>query len=59
MSNLINWLKGKKAYLLGIAAVIYALLGVYLGKIDPATALDMVWAGLTAMAIRAGVSKSK
>jgi hypothetical protein len=55
MEKVFNFLKGKKVYFLGLVAVIYALTGWYLGKIDPTTALDMIWGGLTAMAIRAGI----
>lgn len=58
MLNFIKWLDGKKAYLLGLVAIIYALSGLYLGKIDSATAMDMIWAGLTAIALRAGIKKS-
>jgi hypothetical protein len=55
MEKVFDFLKGKKSYFLGLAAVIYALAGWYLGKIDPTTALDIIWAGLTAVAIRAGI----
>lgn len=58
MENFIIWLQGKKAYFLGLLAIIYALSGFYLGKFDQITAFNMIWAGLTAIALRAGIKKS-
>lgn len=55
MNNLIQALKGRKTYILALAAILYALLGIYLGKIGSAEALDMVWTALTAAAIRNGI----
>lgn len=53
---MINWLKGKKTYILAVVGVIYALSGWYLGKIDTQTMINMAWAALTAAALRAGIT---
>lgn len=53
---MIDWLKGKKTYLLAFAAVVYAVSGWYLGKFDTQAMIDMLWAALTAGALRAGIT---
>lgn len=57
MTNLIQFLQGKKTYLLAAAAIVYAIAGFYLGQFDAQTALQMVWAALTTGALRAGIAK--
>lgn len=57
LKQLGNELSGKKAYLLGLLAVAYGLIGYYLGYSDVAQAQEAVWAGLTAIALRAGIAK--
>lgn len=52
-----EWLQGKKTYLLGLFAVLYGVSGYYLGQLDSNIALQFIWGGLTAMTIRAGISK--
>ena len=54
----LKWLQGRKTYLLSLAALLYAVSGWYIGQIDQATALNMVWAALTAAALRAGIAKN-
>lgn len=51
-----EWLKGKKTYLLALVGIAYALSGWYLGKFDTQTTLEMAWAALTAGALRAGIN---
>lgn len=51
----IKFLQGKKSYILGILALLYGISGYYIGQLDSNTALQFVWGGLTAMAIRAGI----
>ena len=53
LSDYIDYLKGKKSYILGLFAVLYGVSGYYIGQLDSNTALQFVWGGLTAMAIRA------
>ena len=48
---------GKKTYLLSLVAVVWAVTGFAIGNLDAATAKEYVWVALTAMAMRAGVSK--
>lgn len=58
-TNLIEKLKGSKAYIL-LASAILAAIAAYLG--DEITFVQMVsaiWAAITGMAFRAGISKSK
>lgn len=56
--DFIAWLQGKKTYFLSFAAVLYALSGWYLGNFDQQTAINMLWAALTASALRAGIAKN-
>ena len=56
---MIEWLKGKKTYILAFAGVVYAVSGWYLGKIDTQTMLDMAWAALATGALRAGIQNSR
>lgn len=55
---MIVWLKGKKTYLLCAAAITYALLGWYLGRLEPMQVLDAIWAALTGMSLRAGMENT-
>ena len=54
---MVEWLKGKKAYLLGAAAIIGAVAGFADGKLTLEQAIQAIWGGLTAIALRAGISK--
>ena len=54
----IEWFKGKKAYLL-LASAILAAIGAYLGaEITFAQMVSAIWAAITGMAFRAGITKS-
>lgn len=54
-----DFLSGKKTYILVVAAVLYAITGYFLGNFDANTAMQMIWAALTAAGLRAGISKGK
>ena len=56
--NIITFLKGKKTYFLGILGIIWAVYGWASGYIDATTAQGVIWASLTTMAMRAGISKT-
>lgn len=51
-------LKGKKAYLLSLAALAYAIGGYYTGNLDADASMKLVWEALTAAAIRAGITNA-
>ena len=56
MTNIINWLKGKKTYFLAALAVIYAIAGFYTGHLDSTTAISTIWAALGAAGLRNGLT---
>jgi hypothetical protein len=49
---MMNFLKGKKTYIVGGLTILFAVLGVALGKLDGSTALNMVATALVGMGIR-------
>jgi hypothetical protein len=49
-------LKGKKTYIVAIASIVYAWLGVYTGSMDSQTAIQMSLAALGMSALRHGMS---
>lgn len=51
-----NFFSGYKTYILGLAAIIYAITGWFIGNLDQATAMQAFWAGLTAMTLRSGIT---
>jgi len=55
---MIDWLKGKKTYLIAIGTIIYAVSGAATGQIDVQTAIQMILAALGGMTMRAGISNS-
>jgi hypothetical protein len=56
--NLTDSLKGYKTYLLGLAGIAYGLGGFFTGHMDLPTLVSILWASLTAMALRAGITNS-
>lgn len=48
-------LQGKKTYIVGIAGLIYAALGYFLGHIDASTAITAVQVSLVGMGLRAAL----
>jgi uncharacterized membrane protein len=56
MSTIMQFLKGYKTYILGTLAIVYAIIGFALGFFDSVTALGIIFAGLTAMGLRNGIT---
>lgn len=56
---MINFLKGKKTYFLGILGIVWAVTGWILGYLEPTAAQAILWGSLTSIAIRAGVAKTQ
>ena len=52
-----NFLKGKKTYLVALALVVFAITGVATGNLTTEQAVALVLNGLGLGALRAGVSK--
>lgn len=57
MKRIISELQGKKTYIVALALVIYAVVGVYTGQLSQDQAITLVLNGLGLSALRAGVSK--
>jgi hypothetical protein len=55
MQNLLSWIKGKKTYFLSAAGVVWAVTGWMMGYLDEKTASEILWASLTAAALRNGM----
>ncbi len=55
MQKSLEWLKGKKTYLLAALGVAWALTGYALGNLDAETASRLLWESLTAAALRNGL----
>ncbi len=53
-----EFLKGKKTYVLGLLGVVWAVYGWAMGFIDVNVAQGVIWASLTSMAMRAGIAKT-
>jgi hypothetical protein len=52
----LNWLQGKKTYIVAFAVVVQAAIGVYLGDYTTQTAITMVLSALGLGALRSGVT---
>ena len=52
-------LSGRRTYLLGAVAIVWAVYGWYTGELNAEQASQVAWGGLTAWALRAGVEKNK
>jgi hypothetical protein len=57
MKKLVNFLSGKKTYLITLAAVVYAITGVISGNFTNDQAFEIVFAALGLGSLRAGISK--
>jgi len=57
-AGVIDWLKGKKVYLIGAGMILYGVGGYVAGLHDWDTAISFISQGLLGMGIRAGVSKA-
>ena len=53
-----DFLHGKKTYIIGTLTVLYGVLGITLGHIDQATAIQLVLNGLGIAALRNGVARA-
>jgi hypothetical protein len=51
--------QGIKTYIVGTAFIAHAILGWWLGDLDPRAATDRVLEGLGTMSLRAGVAKAR
>ena len=49
-------LTGKRTYILGGVAVVWAVVGYFMGYLPLEQAQTYLWAGLTAMGLRAAIS---
>jgi len=58
MGKIKDFLSGKKAYLLMVAAIIAAIVGWSEDALTLTEAIAAIWAAVTAGAIRAGITKS-
>lgn len=56
--NFINWLKGKKSYLLAFALLAYAAGGYFTGNMSSQEALALLWSSGFAASIRAAIAKA-
>lgn len=52
-------LSGYKTYLLAVAAIAYGLYGVFQGWMTGDQAIQVIWSGLTAAGLRAGIAANK
>lgn len=59
MNRLLELLKGKKTYFLAALGALWALTGFLLGHLDAQTASEVLWASLTAAALRNGLPAQK
>lgn len=57
ITNIIQFLQGKKVYILMAVAVVYALSGYFTGHFDAQTTIQMVWVALSGSAARAAIAK--
>lgn len=55
---MINYLKGKKSYILAIGGIVYALLGYFTGHLDANSALNLVFGSMGLSTLRAGISNA-
>jgi hypothetical protein len=57
IKKVIGELQGKKTYIVALALICYAVLGVYTGQLTQDAAVTLVFNGLGLSALRAGISK--
>jgi hypothetical protein len=55
MENIRGWFKGKKTYVLGGVAIVGSIASYLVGDITLNEATGAIWAGITAMTLRAGI----
>lgn len=52
-------MSGYKTYILAALAVAYGVIGLVIGQLDPSQAGTIIWGGLTAAALRHGISTTQ
>ena len=57
MGAIREWLRGKKSYLVGVGAIVAAVLGFAEGEIELPALVAAITAAIMAMTIRAGIAK--
>lgn len=57
LKKVISEFQGKKTYIVALALIAYAVLGVYTGQLSQSDAVALVLNGLGLGALRAGISK--
>jgi len=50
-------LNGKKTYVLGIFTIIFATIGLFLGKLDPTEAWQLITGGAAMLTLREAIDK--
>lgn len=58
MTNLINWLKGKKTYFLALALFAYTIGGYFTGHMTAQEALALIYSSGVIASLRAGIKNS-
>jgi hypothetical protein len=59
ISSPMNFINGKKTYILGALGIIYAVAGYFTGNLDPQTALGLLWGSSSLLTIRHAISKAQ
>lgn len=57
LKKIVSELQGKKSYIVALALISYAFLGVYTGQLSQQEAIVLVFNGLGLGALRASISK--
>jgi hypothetical protein len=57
--KIIQWLKGKKTYIIQALALVYAASGYFTGNLDGKTALDILYSTTSISALRSALSQPK
>ena len=57
MSINLNWLDGRKMFILGAVAILYAILGLVGGYMTVDEAKNYIWAGLGMWATKSAIQK--
>jgi len=55
MNKIFNLGKGRLSYILAIGAVIYGIVGLIAGLIEPETAIGIIYTGLAVFGIRRAI----
>ncbi len=58
MTAIIEWLKGKKSYIVCVLGILTAIVAYLNGAITMTQAIEAIWTAIAGITIRAGVTKS-